>query len=91
MDDLEAQLASDLIRILNFFSMNQHRIVDAVSTKGIRESMTESIANLTTENLENDEFFVSLLEDASDANANRMMKLTDIIKGIYETTKKRYS
>ena len=77
--DLEGQLASDLIRILGFFSQNRHLIIDAIQTKGIRESMTASIADLTNKNLENDEFFVSLLNNNEDASDNPMTRLTDII------------
>lgn len=79
-NELEGQLASDLVRILDFFSINTHLIIDAVSTKGIREYMTESIAELRIKNLENDKFFVSLLTDEMDKSNDRMMRLLDIIK-----------
>lgn len=78
--ELEEQLASDLLRILNFFSINEHLVINAVSTKGIREYMTASIAKLTNKNLENDEFFISLLTNETDYSNDRLMRLSDIIK-----------
>lgn len=76
---LEDKLASDLFRVLDFFSLNKHLIVEAASTKGIREFMTASIANLTREYIENDEFFVSLLTSDPDSYDDRLTRLLDIV------------
>lgn len=79
-DKAEAQLADDLIRILNFFTINSDLIIDAVSVKKTREEMILSIAELSREEIETDSYFVKALDSTNaDTYNKRLSIVSDIV------------
>ncbi|MEW6093083.1 MAG: hypothetical protein AB1531_03870 [Chloroflexota bacterium] len=79
-DQAEYQLAEDLIRVLNFFTVNRNLIVDAIPVKKTREEMILSIAELTKEKLETENYFVEVLAKASaEIYDKRLSIMMDII------------
>lgn len=86
-DPAEAQLAEDLIRVLNFFAMNPHLISEAAGIKNVREEMILLIAALSKEKVEQDSYFTHVLgETSSGAFTEKLSRLWDIIKVIRNTT-----
>jgi|GEM_PF-7110653 len=85
----EHQLEEDLFRVLNFFSNNPSLIIDAASTKGIREFMTSSVASLSKDVFETDGFFLNILsgQGASEYN-KRLSRLVDIV-GVFRKLREK--
>jgi hypothetical protein len=79
-DPREEQLARDLYRILNFFSINPGMVIDADKTGGIQEYMTCAVSGITKLELETDKYFTHLYKDLSSSEySRRMQKQIDII------------
>ena len=77
----EVSFLVDLLRILNYFAENRGMIIEAASTKNIREKMTLSISCLFNKSIKEEVFFEKDVNMKNDIDIEeKTKKINDIVK-----------